>query len=186
MNIKSVLLAASIATMTACVGSRQPVRLESAASSLETPLAPLSAEPLGCPVYAGDDRPDYDAQALDCIVKWLAEAREYRAKGGKPTKNTSLERFEGNRAAARKLSARLSNWLEKTRFDFPLAPTQSGSVARTPTISVAGQESQQRYLSGLILFQKGDTEGARREWLLAKQLDPSNADAKAALERLAR
>ena len=101
MNIKIISLAALIATQTACVGHRKTAKLESAAPALVAPLASLSIEPLGCPVYGGDDRPDYDAQALGCLVKWM-----------------------------------------------------------------------------------GDTEGARREWLLAKQLDPANADAQAGLDLL--
>ena len=160
MNIKIIPLAALIATQAACVGSRKTARVEPAASALTASLEPLSVEPLGCPVYAGDDRPDYDAQALDCIAKWTGEAREYLAKGGKPTKHTSPESIESYRKTAETLRARM------------------------PAAVAARQDSQQHYLTGLILFQKGDDEGARREWLLAKDLDPANADVQSALERL--
>ena len=101
-----------------------------------------------------------------------------------PTKHTSPESFESNRATAQKLGARLALWLEKTRFDAAAAPARSGPPARTPGSDSSGQESQQHYLTGIIFFQKGDTEGARREWLLAKKLDPANSDAQAGLERL--
>jgi hypothetical protein len=36
----------------------------------------------------------------------------------------------------------------------------------------------------VVYFQKGDYNKARDEWALAKQLDPSNADAQAGLERI--
>ncbi len=184
MNIKIISLAALIAALSACGGHRQTARLEPVAPALATTFAPLSIEPLGCSVYAGDDRPDYDAQALDCIVKWMGEAREYLAKGGKPTKYTSPESFESYRATAQKLGVRLSTWLGKTRFDAAAATGGSGEAVRAPSTLAAGQDSQQHYLTGIIFFQKGDNEGARREWLLAKQLDPTNTDAQAGLEML--
>ena len=40
------------------------------------------------------------------------------------------------------------------------------------------------YLEGVIYFQKGDYEKARDKWLHAKQLDPSNSDAAAGLEKI--
>lgn len=175
MNIKIVSLAASITTLSGCSGHRATARLEPIAPS----LAGLSSEPLACPVYAGDDRPDYDAQTLDCIVKWMGQAREYLAKGGKPTKYTSNERFEEYRATAQKLGARLSEWLGETHID---AMTSAASTA--PPAARADLDSQQHYLTGIIFFQKGDVDGARREWLLAKKIDPTNTDAQAGLERL--
>lgn len=184
MNIKIISLAVLTATLSACVGHRKAAQVEPVAPALATALAPLTVEPAGCAVYGGDDRPDYDAQALECIVKWMGEAREYLAKGGKPTKYTNPESFESYRATAQKLGARVSQWLEKTRFDAASAPARSGEPARTPAAVVAGRDSQQHYLTGIILFQKGDVEGARREWLLAKKLDPANADAQAGLDRL--
>ncbi len=45
-------------------------------------------------------------------------------------------------------------------------------------------QSQRYYLSGMIYYQKQDFERARSEWAHAMQLDPSNADAKAGLERI--
>jgi tetratricopeptide (TPR) repeat protein len=46
------------------------------------------------------------------------------------------------------------------------------------------QASQQAYLEGVIYYQKGDYEKARDKWLHAKQLDPSNSDAIAGLEKI--
>ena len=48
----------------------------------------------------------------------------------------------------------------------------------------AKQQSEQAYLSGVIYYQKGDYEKARDKWLNAKQLDPSNTDASAGLEKI--
>ena len=160
MNIKIISLAVLTTTLSACVGHRKAAQVEPGAPALATTLAPLTVEPLGCPVYAGDDRPDYDAQALECIDKWVGAAREYLDKGGKPTKYTSRESIESYRRTAERLRARM------------------------PAAVTARQDSQQHYLTGIILFQKGDNAGARREWLLAKTLDPANSDAQAGLDRL--
>lgn len=179
MNIKIIALTVLTASLSACVGQRKAAQVEPAAPPLSAALAPLAVEPLGCAVYAGEDRPDLDAQALHCLVEWMDEARDYLAKGGKPTKHTSPESFERNRATARKLGARVSRWLEKSEFRAEASPARS--VGPTPEM-----DSQQHYLTGIIYFQKGDVEGARREWLLAKKLDPANTDAQAGLDLLGR
>ncbi|MDP3542534.1 MAG: hypothetical protein Q8T11_08735 [Elusimicrobiota bacterium] len=177
MNIKIISLAVLTASLSACVGHRKAAQVEPAAPAPTEALASLHVEPLGCTVYAGDDRPDYDAQALECIVQWLGEAHEYLAEGGKPTKYTSPESIERNRATARKLSARIAHWLKKGDFHAEAPPAPS--VGPAPEM-----ESQQHYLSGILFYQKGDVEGARREWLLAKKLDPANNDAQEGLDRL--
>jgi tetratricopeptide (TPR) repeat protein len=66
------------------------------------------------------------------------------------------------------------------------AATASTPAAATPagTSDSAKQQSEQAYLSGVIYYQKGDYEKARDKWLSAKQLDPSNADAVAGLEKI--
>jgi tetratricopeptide (TPR) repeat protein len=48
----------------------------------------------------------------------------------------------------------------------------------------AKHQSEQAYLEGVIFYQKGDYEKARDKWLSAKQLDPSNIDAAAGLEKI--
>jgi tetratricopeptide (TPR) repeat protein len=74
-------------------------------------------------------------------------------------------------------------------------PTGSGSPANANTNASAPdaggrisedakRSSQQHYLSGVIYFQKGDYAKARDEWTRAKQLDPSNSDAIAGLDRI--
>ncbi|MCR4295079.1 MAG: hypothetical protein NUW21_06060, partial [Elusimicrobia bacterium] len=149
MNIKIISLAASVAILSSCGGHRKTARVEPVAPTFASAVSPLSVEPLGCPVYAGDDRPDYDAQALECIDKWMGEAREYLDKGGKPTKYTSRESIESYGATVQTLRARVSKRL-----------------AEAPAAVIAAQDSQQHYLTGIIHFQKGDVEGARREWVL--------------------
>lgn len=179
MNIKLIALTVLCASLSACVGHRKAATAEPVAPAPTEALAALHVEPLGCTVYAGDDRPDYDARGLECIVEWLGSAHEYLADGGKPTKHTSPESIERNRATARKLSARIAQWLKKGEFHAAAPPARS--VGPSPEM-----ESQQHYLSGILFYQKGDVEGARREWLLAKQLDPANIDAQAGLDRLER
>ena len=48
----------------------------------------------------------------------------------------------------------------------------------------AKQQSGQAYLEGVIFYQKGDYDKARDKWFHAKQLDPSNSDAIAGLEKI--
>jgi tetratricopeptide (TPR) repeat protein len=66
------------------------------------------------------------------------------------------------------------------------AATASAAAPGTgaATSDSAKQQSEQAYLSGVIYYQKGDYEKARDKWLSAKQLDPSNADAVAGLEKI--
>jgi len=204
LNIKTISLAALVGALSGCAGHGKTARAEPIAPALgpilEAPLSPAAAaipalsaapalsglfvEPLGCPFYAGDDRPDYDSQTLDCIVKWMGQTRDYLAHGGKPTKYTSEENFEIYRAEAKKLSARISKWVGSAQFDAVASPIGRLAPDRTPLVSSAGGDSTQRFLSGVILFQKGDYIGARREWLEAKRLDPGNSDAQLGLERL--
>lgn len=44
--------------------------------------------------------------------------------------------------------------------------------------------SMQRYLNGVLSYQKGDYLRARREWSAAVDLDPSNTDARSGLDKL--
>ncbi|MCK5106890.1 MAG: hypothetical protein KAQ76_04945 [Elusimicrobiales bacterium] len=44
--------------------------------------------------------------------------------------------------------------------------------------------AQHHYLAGLKYFQNSDYEKAKNEWIIAKQLDPENADAQAGLKRI--
>jgi tetratricopeptide (TPR) repeat protein len=70
----------------------------------------------------------------------------------------------------------------KTAAATASAPASGGPPAAAT--DSAKQQSEQAYLSGVIFYQKGDYEKARDKWLSAKQLDPSNADAVAGLEKI--
>jgi len=59
------------------------------------------------------------------------------------------------------------------------APLQTGSVSEE-----AKKSSEQHYLSGIVYYQNNNYHQARNEWVLAKQLDPENADAAAGLEKI--
>ncbi len=151
------------------------------ASSLLLPRwAPL--EPLGCPLYAGDDRPDYDADSLKCLVQWLRETQDYLAKGGRPTKYTNAEAFDRNREYARKLQARLARFVERARYEAVASAPRPALPAAAPPDAHAS--SSQAYLEGMIDFQKGDYVRARKDWERALTLDPTSDDAKAGLAKL--
>ena len=66
------------------------------------------------------------------------------------------------------------------------APGQAAATAPPPAQTAESNKnaSQQAYLEGVIYYQKGDYEKARDKWLHAKQLDPSNSDALAGLEKI--
>jgi hypothetical protein len=142
--------------------------------------APLLAEPFGCAIYAGTDRPDVDRQGLACLAEWEASAREYLAAGGKPTKYTSEKAIEDNRALARRLRDRLG--LAPGEVPGPTRTAPPAPPAAEPA-STAAQESRQAYLEGLVDFQKGDLEKARASWKAALKLDAANKDAETALAK---
>ena len=64
------------------------------------------------------------------------------------------------------------------------APRKNEAVVDPAARAVEDRDSQQYYLEGVIYYQKGDYEKARRVWNEAVRLDPGNADAKAGLERI--
>lgn len=66
----------------------------------------------------------------------------------------------------------------------PGAGQQQAATAPAANPESNRQASQQAYLEGVIYYQKGDYEKARDKWLHAKQLDPSNSDAIAGLEKI--
>lgn len=177
MRLALIMLTLSL---TACSGARKTARVEPLAPEAGPLVATLLTAPVGCPIYDGVDRPDYDSQGLDCLVKWIQEAQSYLAAGGKPTVHTNAANIEKNRALARKLGARIETWLTGAR---PGRRREAVPVPRK-VAPVDEQASQQSYLSGMIYYQRGEYEKARAEWLMAVKLDPSNSDAKAGLARL--
>jgi hypothetical protein len=46
------------------------------------------------------------------------------------------------------------------------------------------RQARQRYLSGMVFFEKGDYEKALKEWELARELDPEDRDVAAGLARV--
>lgn len=64
------------------------------------------------------------------------------------------------------------------------APPAGSTPAAGAASDNAKQQSQQAYLEGVIFYQKGDYEKARDKWMHAKQLDPSNTDAAAGIEKI--
>jgi tetratricopeptide (TPR) repeat protein len=64
------------------------------------------------------------------------------------------------------------------------APSKAESVVEPGPKAAEDRDSQAHYLQGLIYYEKGDYEKARREWAEAVRLDPNNHDAKLGLERI--
>ncbi|MBI5622575.1 MAG: radical SAM protein [Elusimicrobia bacterium] len=65
-------------------------------------------------------------------------------------------------------------------------PAKDTSASLPPLSEAAARDSRQRYMIGLMLFQKGNYAGAREEWNWSLFHDPMNEDAKAGLKRLAK
>lgn len=86
---------------------------------------------------------------------------------------TAFQRIEVSVAADQLSGVRPPDTTTRRRESPPPAPG-----VRQP------QESQMRYLNGVILYQKGNYLGAQKEWNAALQLDPENDDARAGLQKL--
>lgn len=188
MSTRRLIPLLTAVLLASCVGTapKKTALSEAVAPPMSevTSLASLGFKPvpMGCPVYAGDDRPDYDADAVACIVKWMQQTQDYLAMGGKPTEDTDKARFEKNRLLAKERLANLSKFLDEAAWGPRKAPPQTAAAA--PKASGGAMDSRQHYLSGIVFFQKGDYEKARAEWLEARRLDPANKDAVAGLERI--
>ena len=106
-----------------------------------------------------------------------------------PLEKACRDRYENgspreiNRACGQCLEKDPKNRLCRQAIEFLKMRPKLDIEERKPT-GEAARQSQQHYLSGMVYFQKGDYEKARDEWLLAKQLDPTNADAEAGLEHI--
>jgi tetratricopeptide (TPR) repeat protein len=64
------------------------------------------------------------------------------------------------------------------------APSKKESVTEPGPRAAEDKGSQEHYLQGLIYYEKGDYEKARREWVEAVRLDPHNDDARLGLQRI--
>jgi|GEM_PF-2120978 len=157
-----------------------------APAALAPTLGAAPMEPLGCPIYGGSDRPDYDAQGLQCVVQWIRQAQDYLAEGGKPTKYTNAATLEQYRGFARVFTARLNAFVAGARWEASSSGKQAPTAAPalTPGAATASATSEQAFLNGMVYFQKGDYVHARAEWTLAVKLDAANVDARSGLARL--
>lgn len=99
-----------------------------------------SDEPAACAFYAGDDRPDYEVQDLQCIVNWMREIQDYLAAGGKPTKNTNPAALENYRQEALKLGQKLNDYVLQAAWR-PTPPHPVGPRAEPPTAAIAPSAS---------------------------------------------
>jgi len=62
--------------------------------------------------------------------------------------------------------------------------TAPAAAAAAAVTDESRRNAVQHWNSGIIFFQKGDMEKARDEWQLCKQLDPTNSDCLAGLQRI--
>ncbi|MDE2491231.1 MAG: hypothetical protein KGM24_10315 [Elusimicrobia bacterium] len=132
----------------------------------------------------------YDPAAADQLI---ARAKEQKIREA-DAKKQAAERAKEQAAAAKKKAAdeAASAAEEKKKAAEQAAVAQSSAPAEAPaepaapalTSADAKKQSQQNYLEGVIAFERGDYQTARNKWLRAKELDPSNSDAVAGLDKI--
>jgi tetratricopeptide (TPR) repeat protein len=106
----------------------------------------------------------------------VAKAREEDAK----KKKEDLAKSDADAAKKKEEDDKKAAEEKKAMEATGQTPTNAGG----PASDNSKQQSQQAYLEGVIYYQKGDYEKARDKWMRAKQLDPSNTDAAAGLEKI--
>ncbi len=126
----------------------------------------------------------YDSRVADQL---LSRAREQIRR--EETLRLHVARLTKSREEARKKAedeAKAKAAVAQSTATAPSAQAQpSPPQAQPGAVSEDNRaQSQRYYLSGMIYYQKQDFEKARNEWTHAMQLDPSNADAKAGLDRI--
>ncbi|HAM35551.1 MAG TPA: hypothetical protein DEB40_01965 [Elusimicrobia bacterium] len=125
----------------------------------------------------------YDQRAADQLVARAKEqVRREEAAHRRSAEMAKVKAEEEKRQAEEQAKA-------QAKAEAEAKAAASSAAAKTDASGAAAAEdnrrqSQQYYLSGMIYYQKGDFEKARNEWSHAIQLDPSNSDAKAGLERI--
>jgi len=116
----------------------------------------------------------------------LSKQREEDAKAAAEAK----EKEAAEKAAAAKTSTSTATTTASSAGTPAPAASAQAAGAPPPAAAVASEnakeQSGQAYLAGVIYYQKGDFDKAREKWLTAKQLDPSNSDAVAGLEKIER
>lgn len=106
-----------IAALLPCLGVQAQLDPPLKALAIE----PALFEPLGCPFHAGSDL-KYSIDELDCITKWLMDARHYIQEGGKPTTHTNNASADMYRKKGLERLKELSQWYAQYRLDAPDTP----------------------------------------------------------------
>lgn len=134
----------------------------------------------------------YDAKSADQLVARAKEQMRREEAAKKRAAEVAKRREEDARKQKEDEEKALAEARKKEEEEKAKA-AQSGATTtaqqQAATAPAANPESnrqasQQAYLEGVIYYQKGDYEKARDKWLHAKQLDPSNSDAIAGLEKI--
>ncbi|MBI5239345.1 MAG: tetratricopeptide repeat protein [Elusimicrobia bacterium] len=136
----------------------------------------------------------YDTRAADQLIARAKEQvrREEAAKrrAAEVAKQKAEEEKRKVEEEARLAAEEKKKQEEAAKAAAVSGPTTTPKTDASVTAAAAGvseenkRQSQQYYLSGIIYYDKGDFEKARNEWTHSLQLDPSNPDAKAGLERI--
>lgn len=134
----------------------------------------------------------YDPKSADQLVA-RAKEQTRRESAAKARAAEAAKARAEDRKKQREEEARLAEETKKREEEEKAKAAAAGTTAAQPPAAGAPpaasaesnkQASQQAYLEGVIYYQKGDYEKARDKWLHAKQLDPSNSDAIAGLEKI--
>ncbi len=135
----------------------------------------------------------YDPKAADQLVARAKEqvrreaaAKERAAVAAKQREEDAKRQKEEEEKLAAEAKKKEEEEAAKAKAAGQTAAT---TAATTPAQPAATPESnkkaaEQAYLEGTIYYMKGDYEKARDKWMHAKQLDPSNPDANAGLEKI--
>ena len=136
----------------------------------------------------------YDLKAADQLVARAKEQMRREEAAKRRAAEVARQREEDAKKQKEEEEKALAEAKKKEEEDKAKAAQSGGAGAGAATQQAAAppaanpetnrQASQQSYLEGVIYYQKGDYEKARDKWLHAKQLDPSNSDAIAGLEKI--
>lgn len=134
----------------------------------------------------------YDPKSADQLIARAKEQTRREAAAKARAAEAAKAREEDARKQKEEEAAALAE--AKKREEEEKAKAAAGGQTQAGTSQAAPppqqstesnkQASQQAYLEGVIYYQKGDFEKARDKWLHSKQLDPSNSDAIAGLEKI--
>jgi hypothetical protein len=103
------------------------------------------------------------------------EAEDKRLRAEAAAKRARDEELRAKDEAARK---------KKEEEDARLAAAAGEAALPKATTEANRRTAVQHYLDGLKYFQNSYFEKARDEWVIAKQLDPGNADVESGLKRI--